>query len=230
MQYRLLKLFLICLLLALAACGYKIENPALDKAMSTSRQSVDYLLKGRKNLAEYYYNSVVSDFRNMGDFCNMARTALLFATVDPEGSSQLTNDALAFAALSDCPEEVNIVNFLTDKPYNRSKLTDVYKELATFKERKSISSLLRVGKSKYYSDYFRSLAYRMAGEYILKTKPKEAFSLFEKAYEIDSFNGWTYNLVKDESLKLEAAKLLGESIYIYEQRLGLLKGALKTKE
>ena len=94
------------------SCAGKVEDKDINLGMTLVNRAVDYQLQGREKMASYTYNRAVSKFRDMGDFCNMSRTAIAVVTVDPETSLSLLEDARAFAALGRCSEETNIVNFL----------------------------------------------------------------------------------------------------------------------
>ena len=113
-----LKIFTAVLLcISITSCSSKTKRDDLLLGMTLVERAVDYQLQGRERMASYTYNRAVAKFRDMGNFCNMARTAIVIVTADPEESLPLLEDARAFAALGRCQEELNIVNFLSHNEY-----------------------------------------------------------------------------------------------------------------
>lgn len=220
---------LVVLILAVTGCGTKNTDPDNTLAMTFVNRAINYQLKGNEKMATYSYNRAISKFRDMGSFCNMARTSLIIATIDPEESLPLLEDARAFATLGHCQEELNITNFLSKNEYNKKALPEPYYSLAMYYEKNNVNYLMKIINAKSTSDKVKSFAIRLAAENILEDNPKKALKLVEEAIEIDSKNAWTLNLVKDERLRLRAVRLLGLPDDVISQRLRILEQAIDEK-
>ncbi|MDY5050315.1 MAG: hypothetical protein SPF17_02750 [Candidatus Mucispirillum faecigallinarum] len=225
-----LKIFTAVLLcISITSCSSKTKRDDLLLGMTLVERAVDYQLQGRERMASYTYNRAVAKFKDMGNFCNMARTAIVIVTADPEESLPLLEDARAFAALGRCQEELNIVNFLSHNEYNESKLPAPYKKIAQFYKTGDISYLLSIAKSSSTSERIQSYAYRQAARHIVDNDPEYALELIEKAAVIDSKKTWTLNLVKDEKIRLNAVRNMGLPDDLIVQRLKILEQALNEK-
>ena len=89
----------VALCIIITACSSKTERDDIRLGMTLVERAVDYQLQGRERMASYTYNRAVTKFRDMGNFCNMARTAIVIVTADPEESLPLLENARAFAPL-----------------------------------------------------------------------------------------------------------------------------------
>ncbi len=76
----------VCLCIIITACSSKTQRDDMLLGMTLVERAVDYQLQGRERMASYTYNRAVAKFRDMGNFCNMARTAIVIVTADPEES------------------------------------------------------------------------------------------------------------------------------------------------
>lgn len=219
----------MAVLLLSAGCGTKKTDKDISLGMTFVNRAIDYQLKGNEKMATYSYNRAISKFRDMGSFCNMARTSLIIATIDPEESLPLLEDARAFATLGHCKEELNITNFLSKNEYDKKALPEPYYSLAMFYDKNDNSYLMRIINSQSTSDRVKSFVIRLAVENILEDNPKKALKLIEDAVKIDSKKAWTLNLVKDERLRLRAVRLLGLPDDVISQRLKILEQAIDEK-
>lgn len=197
--------------------------------MTFVNRAIEYQLKGNEKMATYSYNRAISKFRDMGSFCNMARTSIIIVTIDPEESLPLLEDARAFATLGHCKEEINIINFLSKNEYNKKALSEPYSSLADFYETGNVSHLMKIINSASTSERVKSFAIRLAAERVLEEDPKKALKLIEEAVAIDSKKAWTLNLVKDEKIRLRAVRLLGLPDEVISQRLRILEQAIDEK-
>lgn len=213
----------------ITACVGKVDDKDINLGMTLVNRAVDYQLQGREKMASYTYNRAVSKFRDMGDFCNMSRTAIAIVTVDPETSLSLLEDARAFAALGRCSEETNIVNFLSHNDYNEKILPAPYKSISKFYKTGNIKYLLSIAKSGSSSEKLQSYAYRQAASHIVDNDPKYAMDLIEKADVIDSKHTWTLNLIKNEKIRLNALRAMGLPDDLSSQRLKILEQSLHDK-
>lgn len=213
----------------ITACVGKVDDKDINLGMTLVNRAVDYQLQGREKMASYTYNRAVSKFRDMGDFCNMSRTAIAIVTVDPETSLSLLEDARAFAALGRCSEETNIVNFLSHNDYNEKILPAPYKSISKFYKTGNIKYLLSIAKSGSSSEKLQSYAYRQAASHIVDNDPKYAMDLIEKADVIDSKHTWTLNLIKNEKIRLNALRAMGLPDDLSSQRLKILEQSLNDK-
>ncbi|MDE7169284.1 MAG: hypothetical protein K2N67_03710 [Mucispirillum sp.] len=225
---KIMALIALCALTA-AGCADKSKKRDLDLGMTLVNRTVDYLLKGKEKMASYSYIRTISKFRDMGDFCNMARTAIIIVTLDPEGSLPLIEDARAFAALGNCAEETNIIMFLSKNEYDGNKLPNPYKALAAFEKTGKINVLTSLAASRNISDRNRSMLLRTAAYAIAEENPSKAYKLAEEASVIDSEYAWTLNLVKNEEIKLKAAEALGKPADTIRQRIRILEQSLDEK-
>lgn len=219
----------ICLCIIITSCSSKAERDDIRLGMTLVERAVDYQLQGRERMASYTYNRAVAKFRDMGNFCNMARTAIAIVTADPEESLPLLEDARAFAALGKCLEELNIVNLLSHNDYDEKKLPAPYKNIASFYKTGDISYLLKIAKNSSYSEKIQSYAFRQAASHIVENDPEYAIELIDKASFIDSKKTWTLNLVKDEKIRLTAIRKMGIPDDLTVQRLKILEQALNEK-
>lgn len=222
---------LVCILLnvLILSCSSKTNKDDMLLGMKLVNRAVDYQLQGRERMATYTYNRAVAKFRDMGNFCNMARTSIIIATVDPEESLSLLEDARAFATLGRCQDELNIANFLSHNNYDERKLPTPYKTISKFYKTGNISYLLKLAKNTTLSDKLRSYSYRQAANHIVDKDPEFAIKLIDKANIIDSKKAWTLNLVKNEKIRLNAIKALGWPDDLSTQRLKILEQALSEK-
>lgn len=225
---KIISALLVCLM-AVACAGSKVEDRDINLGMTLVARAVDYQLQGRERMASYTYNRAVSKFRDMGDFCNMSRTAIAVVTVDPETSLSLLEDARAFATLGRCSEELNIVNFLSHNDYNYGLLPEPYKAISKFYTTGDIKYLLSIAKKSTNSEQLRSYAFRQAASHIVENDPKYAIELIEKSDVIDSKNTWTLNLVKNEKIRLNALHIMGLPDDLSTQRLKILEQSLNDK-
>lgn len=207
----------------------KIDDKDINLGMTLVVRAVDYQLQGREKMASYTYNRAVAKFRDMGNFCNMSRTAIAIVTVDPESSLSLLEDARAFATLGRCSEEINIVNFLSHNDYDYKKLPEPYKTLSKYYTNRDIKYLLSIANKGSNSQQLKSFAFRQAAAHILDNDPKYAIELIEKADVIDSKNTWTLNLVKNEKIRLNALRAMGLPNDLSAQRLKILEQSLNDK-
>lgn len=217
------------LCIIITACSGKAEKNDMQLGMTLVRRTVDYQLQGRERMASYTYNRAIAKFRDMGGFCNMARTAIVIITADPEESLPLLEDARAFAALGRCEEELNIANFLSRNDYNEKTLPPPYENMAKFYNTGDISYLLKIANNSSSSLQVQSYAFRHAASHILDKDPGYALKLIDKAAAIDSKKAWTLNLVKDEKIRLNALRNLELPDDISMQRLKILEQALSEK-
>ena len=165
----------------------------------------------------------------MGNFCNMARTAIVIVTADPEESLPLLEDARAFAALGKCQEELNIVNFLSHNDYDIKTLPSPYDTMAKFYKTGDIAYILKIANSSSSSERLQSYAFRQAANHIIDKDPEYAIELINKASVIDSKKTWTLNLVKNEKIRLNALRSMGLPDDLAVQRLKILEQALNEK-
>ncbi len=219
----------VCLCIIITACASKTERDDMLLGMTLVERAVDYQLQGRERMASYTYNRAVAKFRDMGSFCNMARTALVIVTADPEESLPLLEDARAFAALGKCQEELNIINFLSHNDYDIKTLPYPYDTMAKFYATGDISYLLKIANSSSSSERLKSYAFRQAANYIVDKDPEYAIKLIDKASVIDSKEAWTLNLVKNERIRLNALRSMGLPDDTAVQRLKILEQALNEK-
>lgn len=218
---------LVCLFAV--SCAGKVEDKDINLGMTLVVRAVDYQLQGREKMASYTYNRAVSKFRDMGDFCNMSRTAIAIVTVDPETSLSLLEDARAFATLGRCSEELNIVNFLSHNDYNYNILPYPYKPISKFYTTGDVKHLIDIAKKNSNSEQLRSYAFRQAASHIVDKDPNYALELIEKADTIDSKHTWTLNLVKNEKIRLNALRAMGLPDDLSSQRLKILEQSLNDK-
>lgn len=225
--FRIISTILVCLFAA--SCASKVEDKDINLGMTLVVRAVDYQLQGREKMASYTYNRAVSKFRDMGDFCNMSRTAIAIVTVDPEKSLSLLEDARAFATLGRCSEELNIVNFLSHNDFEYKLLPEPYKSISKFYSTGDVKYLISIAKKGSNSEQLRSYAFRQAASHIVDNDPKYAVELIEKADAIDSKNTWTLNLVKNEKIRLNALRAMGLPDDLSSQRLKILEQSLNDK-
>ena len=195
----------------------KIDDKDINLGMTLVVRAVDYQLQGREKMASYTYNRAVAKFRDMGNFCNMSRTAIAIVTVDPESSLSLLEDARAFATLGRCSD------------YDYKKLPEPYKTLSKYYTNRDIKYLLSIANKGSNSQQLKSFAFRQAASHILDNDPKYAIELIEKADVIDSKNTWTLNLVKNEKIRLNALRAMGLPNDLSAQRLKILEQSLNDK-
>lgn len=226
-RFKIISILLVYFIVT--SCAGKVEDKDINLGMTLVNRAVDYQLQGREKMASYTYNRAVSKFRDMGDFCNMSRTAIAVVTVDPETSLSLLEDARAFAALGRCSEETNIVNFLSHNDYNEKILPEPYKSIAKFYNTGNVKYLLSIAKRGSSSEKLKSYAYRQAASHIVDNDPKYAMDLIEKADIIDSKNTWTLNLIKNEKIRLNALRAMGLPDDLSSQRLKILEQSLNDK-
>ena len=219
----------VCLCIIITACSNKTQRDDMMLGMTLVERAVDYQLQGRERMASYTYNRAVAKFRDMGNFCNMARTAIVIVTADPEESLPLLEDARAFAALGKCQEELNIVNFLSHNDYEYKLLPEPYKSISKFYTTGDVKHLISIAKKGSNSEQLRSYAFRQAAAHIVDNDPKYAVELIEKADVIDSKNTWTLNLVKNEKIRLNALRAMGLPDDLSSQRLKILEQSLNDK-
>ncbi len=222
--YIVVFLCLICL-----SCSTKTEKDDRYLGMRLVDRAINYQLQGSKRMASYAYNRAISKFRDMSSFCNMARVAILMVTIDPEESLPLLEDARAFAAIGECLEETNIINFLSGNDYDDKKLPSPYNNLSKFYKTGNINYLLSIAKSSSTSEPLRSHVYRQIANHIVDSNPQYALELIDKVSVIDSKRTWTLNLVKDERIRLKAIRNLGLSEELTIQKLKILEQALNEK-
>ncbi len=219
----------VCLCIIITACSSKTQRDDMVLGMTLVERAVDYQLQGRERMASYTYNRAVAKFRDMGNFCNMARTAIVIVTADPEESLPLLEDARAFAALGKCQEELNIVNFLSHNDYDIKTLPSPYDTMAKFYKTGDIAYLLKIANSSSSSERLQSYAFRQAANHIVDKDPEYAIELIDKASVIDSKKTWTLNLVKNEKIRLNALRSMGLPDDLAVQRLKILEQALNEK-
>ena len=204
----------VALCIIITACSSKTERDDIRLGMTLVERAVDYQLQGRERMA---------------NFCNMARTAIVIVTADPEESLPLLEDARAFAALGKCKEELNIVNFLSHNDYDIKTLPSPYNILAKFYKTGDIAYLLKIANSSSSSERLQSYAFRQAARHIVDNDPEYAIELIDKASVIDSKKTWTLNLVKNEKIRLNALRNMGLPDDLSVQRLKILEQALNEK-
>ncbi len=219
----------VFLCVIITACSSKTERDDMQLGMTLVERAVDYQLQGREKMASYTYNRAVAKFRDMGNFCNMSRTAIVIVTADPEESLPLLEDARAFAALGKCKEELNIVNFLSHNDYNKNELPSPYNIMADFYKTGDVAYLLKIANSSSSSERIKSYAFRHAANHVVDNDPEYAIELIDKASVIDSKRTWTLNLVKDEKIRLNALRNMGLPDDLSIQRLKILEQALNEK-
>lgn len=224
---KIISALLVCVVAV--SCSSKVEDKDINLGMTLVSRAVDYQLQGREKMASYTYNRAISKFRDMGDFCNMSRTAIAVVTVDPETSLSLLEDARAFATLGRCSEEQNIVNFLSHNDYEYKLLPEPYKSISKFYGTGDIKYLLKIARNGSNSEQLRSYAFRQAAAHIVENDPKYAIELIEKSDVIDSKNTWTLNLVKNEKIRLNALHIMGLPDDLSTQRLKILEQSLNDK-
>lgn len=225
--FKIISSILVCMFAV--SCAGKVEDKDINLGMTLVVRAVDYQLQGREKMASYTYNRAVAKFRDMGDFCNMSRTAIAIVTVDPETSLSLLEDARAFATLGRCSEELNIVNFLSHNDYEYKLLPEPYKSISKFYTTGDVKHLISLAKKGSNSEQLRSYAFRQAAAHIVDNDPKYAVELIEKADVIDSKNTWTLNLVKNEKIRLNALRAMGLPDDLSSQRLKILEQSLNDK-
>lgn len=222
-------LLTVFLILTAAACAGKPRAKEMDLAMSLTERAVNYNLQGQGKMAAFTYNRAIAKFRDMGKFCDMARVSILIYSIDGFRAAQALTDAKGFAALGECSEEMNIVNFLEGAPYSQTKLPEPYKAFSKYKATGKISYLISLSGSSETSDKIKSMVYRYIGMELLQKEPKKALKYVKLAKTIDEKYAWTRNLLKDESLMLDASQKIGLPTEIITERMNILEQAIKEK-
>ncbi len=221
---------LIAIIFLTISCASKPEPDFMSVGLNLADRAVDYTLEGDNIMSDYTYSRAITHFRNMGRFCDMSRVSLLMYIINPYDSNNAKlDDASAFALLGACKTELNIVNLLTEKPYDYSLLKEPYKSFAKFKEKGEISYLKRIANSKEYSDRVRSSFYRLIANTILDENPADALKFINKTLVIDSKHSWTVNILENEKIILKAYKNLGYQTDIIEERVKILTNTLIEK-
>lgn len=220
-----LVIFLLISLFSLS-CSKKVEDKDLTLAMTLTNRASEYQLKGDHKMAIYSYTRAIQKFRDLGDFCNMARVSIILSTNGLLDSIKLVEDAVVFSTLGKCVEEMNIAMYLNKNNYQLNILPEPYKSFAKYDKTKDISYILNVTKKRSSSDRIKSIAYRKAALAIMEINPLKAFDYAEKADEIDSKNAWTANLIENEKIKIMSYRLQGKKEDILAERLKILRESI----
>ncbi len=217
-------------LLILVSCASKKTPPHYTVGISLTESAYDYAMQGQRELAEFSYNRAINKFKDMGNFCDMARVAIVMHSVSKNIQLSTLGEAAVFATLGECYEEINIINYLNDYSYDEDRLAEPYKTYALSEKTQNIRGLVRLTKDADTSDRTKSISYRMIAEILLsKSEYIEAVSYIEYAKEIDSNYAWTSNLLEDERLLLKAYKQMNIDTAIVEERIKVLEDAVLKK-
>lgn len=223
------QILILAVIIFIVSCSGKARPKDMELGIALADRAVNYTLQGQQKMAAFTYNRAVAKFRDMGRFCDMSRVAITHFTIDNFTNKSALDDAKAFAILGECLEEINVVGFLTDKPYVMNKLPEPYKTFAEYKKTGNISYLKSLASSQDASEKIKSLTYRRIAEALLDKDPKEAIKYIQNAKLIDQKLAWTRNLINDEKIMLEALKKLGMPTGIVEERIKIFEQAIREK-
>lgn len=231
MMIKHILIFVLAMAFGLSAvgCGGKPRAKEMELGISLTERAVNYTLQGQTKMSDFTYNRAVAKFRDMGKFCDMSRVALIMYTIDNFTNNQALSDAKAFATLGECPEEMNIVNFVSGSSYNISTLPEPYKAFAEYVKTGMLTSLKSLASSSSTSDRIKSLIYRYMARELLDKDPVTSIKYANDAKKIDEKGAWTRNLLADENIILEATKKLGLATDIIEGRISVLQKAMSEK-
>lgn len=186
---------------------------------------IDSYLKGQ-DVAETFFIKSVDTFQRSDDFCSLSRIYLTKFLLNEEYEDNKTFNQGKFYAESDnCMREKNIYAFYRGENYDINFLDEYYKSYLKMLSKNDIQSMLE--KENNFPDYFHS---RILRSYVrnMKVDDKTAKKILEKAKEIDRFNGWTLNLLRDYIL-LEQFNVSQEKISQIKLKIELLSRKLSKK-
>ncbi len=191
---------------------------------------IDLYLKGNRELAELNFYKSVSVFAERDDMCNISRLYISrYLLAEDYGEKTYLIKAEKYAVLKNCETEKNLINFLFHSDYNVDILNDLYVAYSHFLKTGEVSDLEKALANKKLNDSAKSRFYRILANNYIKSDIKRAGEYIDLAYEIDTFNGWTLNILRDLKLKLkicENTKYKCESI---KKRILFIKNKLNKK-
>lgn len=231
MTIRHILIFVVAMVFGFSAiaCSGKPRAKEMELGISLTERAVNYTLQGQTKMADFTYNRAVAKFRDMGKFCDMSRVAIIMYTIDNFTNNQALSDAKAFATLGECPEEMNIVNFVSGSTYNISTLAEPYKAFAEYVKTGMIIYLKSLASSSSTSDRIKSLTYRYMANELLDKDPSLSIKYANEAKRIDEKGAWTRNLLADENIILQATENLGLATDIVKGRISVLQKAMSEK-
>lgn len=186
---------------------------------------IDSYLKGQ-DVAETFFIKSVDIFQRSDDFCSLSRIYLTKFLLNEEYEDNKTFNQGKFYAESDnCVKEKNIYAFYRGENYDINLLDEYYKSYLKMLSKNDIQSILE--KENNFPDYFHS---RVLRSYVrnVKLDHKTSEKILEKAIEIDRFNGWTLNLLRDYIL-MEQLDPSQERISQIKLKIELLSRKLSKK-
>lgn len=186
---------------------------------------IDSYLKGQ-DVAETFFIKSVDTFQRSDDFCNLSRIYLTKFLLNEEYEDNKTfNQGRLYAESDNCTREKNIYAFYRGENYDINFLDEYYKSYLKMLSKNDIQSMLE--KENNFPDYFHS---RILRSYVrnMKVDDETAKKILEKAKEIDRFNGWTLNLLRDYIL-LEKFNASQEKISQIKLKIELLSRKLSKK-
>lgn len=186
---------------------------------------INSYLKG-EDIAETFFIKTVDVFQRSDDFCSLSRIYLTKYLLNEEAED---NESFLkgwfYSENGNCMKEMNIYAFYSNKEYDLNLLDNYYKTYLKILDKKNITALLE--KDKDFPDYFYS---RILRNYVRNNNIKSdvAINILTRAMEVDRFNGWTLNLLRDYTL-LEKFYTSGGEFSHNRARMELLKRKLHKK-
>ena len=193
-------LFLGALILLVTNCSSTKYSDSFIYGEKLFTNFINSYLKG-DDVAEVFFLKSVDTFQRSDDFCNLSRIYLTkFLLNEEEHDEKSFTQGKLYAENGECIKETNLFEFYGGGKFDENLFDSYYESYLKILNKNDIQELLK--ENDNFPDYFHSRVLRSfakSGYTDKKTKIK----LIEKALEIDRFNGWTLNLLRDYSLLKE---------------------------
>jgi hypothetical protein len=211
----------ICLMLA--SCGGEKKSADFLYGSRLYEKFVGYYLRGEARLAERAFANAETQFMKTDSVCNISRMYIGRYVLDEGGEDlSILDRAMVFAELEKCLPEIESIRYLSGEKYDKNILPEPYRMEAGL----DAKGLAELAGDKKLADYTRSRLYRKASVSLLKDSPDESAEYAGLALEIDKFNGWSLNILRDLMIIKFCLQRQGLETKEINKRIELLKTVL----
>ncbi|WP_022849892.1 hypothetical protein [Limisalsivibrio acetivorans] len=216
------KLLVISAALFLIACSGKKTSPEYNSAVHEYSSFVERYLRGSFKAADFAFYKSVDAFVRLDSFCNASRVYIGRYVIEAKrGKDELLNSASKYASLDNCTVEERIISFLSgdnvtgELPQPYSGIKDLHAS--------NPSPLESYASKEDTPPESASRIYRMLARHYTGKDTKKAEEMLESARRIDSYNGWTLNLFRDNILLADIYEKAGRDNKHLLERARLLE-------